>query len=187
MTIRKSGDPGRDERFEAIYRRQYAKVYRYYTRACRVSDDEAHDLAQDTFKRFYERMDQMRGEDEGPFVKAIARSVLLNWIRARETAKRSARMVRLDDPDGSIDLPAPAGPDYAERQEHEQRQNQLREAIAELPETQRQCMEPWLAGSQYDEIAKALGISMDAVKTRIKNAKKLLSARLGDTIPEDEE
>jgi RNA polymerase sigma factor (sigma-70 family) len=179
------GKGGGDERFEAIYRKHYAKVF-YYYRSCRVADDEAHDLAQDTFIRFYERMDQLRGVDEGPFLKAIARTVLLNWLRARETAKRKAQMVYLDDPDAGCDPPALDGPDYAERQQSELRRTRMRQAITELPETQRQCLRPWLEGSQYDEISKDLGITIDAVKTRLKNAKKSLSARLGETIPEDE-
>jgi RNA polymerase sigma factor (sigma-70 family) len=183
MTIRKGGG---DERFEAIYRRHYAKVYYYYTRYCGVADGEAHDLAQDAFIRFYEHIDQLRGVDEWPFLKAIARTVLLNWLRAREAAKRKVELVYLDDPDTRCDPPAKDGPDYAERQQNEQRRKQLREAIAELPETQQQCLRPWLEGFQYDEISRDLGITIDAVKTRLKNAKKLLSARLGETLPEDE-
>lgn len=184
MTIRKGG--GDDGRFEAIFRKCYARVWRYF-RSCRVADDEAHDLAQDTFKRFYERMDQLRNEDEWPFIQSIARSVLLNKLRDQKTAKRSTRIVEIDAPEFTQQLPAPEELEYAERQQQEIRRNNLYEAAAELPEGQRQCLGLWLANFTYDEIANILGMSGDAVKSRLRDAKRQLRARLGsDTLPEDE-
>jgi RNA polymerase sigma factor (sigma-70 family) len=177
----------RHERFEALYRRHYARIWRYY-RACRVSDDEAHDLAQDSFKRFYERMDQVRGEDEWPFLQAIARSVLLNKIRDQKTAKRTTKLVEIDAPDFTRELPAPAEPDYAERQHEALRRKDLHRAVTELPDGQRDCLRLWLAGLKYDEIGRTLRITVDAVKSRLRDAKKQLRARLGaGTLPEDDE
>ena len=176
---------GRHERFEAIYRKYYARVYRYYRR-CRVADDEAHDLAQESFKRFYESMDRYRGDAEWGFLETIALNVLRNWVRAGKTAKRSMTLVEIDDPEFKHEPAAPEGPDYADRQEQALTRKRLHEAIAELSDGQRQCMKLWLEDFQYDEIAAALRISMDAVKSRIRDAKKLLSQRLGDRLPEDE-
>jgi RNA polymerase sigma-70 factor, ECF subfamily len=175
----------RHERFEALYRKYYGRVYRYYRR-CRVSDDESHDLAQDAFKRFYEGMDRYRGDAEWGFLETIALNVLRNWVRAAKTAKRTANLVEIDDPGFSHEPAAPEQPDYAERQQESINRKKLHDAIAELSEAQRQCMKLWLDDLQYDEIANALHISMDAVKSRIRDAKKLLSARLGDKVPEDE-
>ena len=184
MTNRDDGSA--DDGFEAIYRKYYARVWRYY-RACRVSDDEAHDFAQDAFKRFYERMKQLRGEEPWPFLQSIARSVLLNKLRDQKTAKRNGRMVEIDDPEVA-ELSAPEDLDYAERQHQEMRRNSLYQAAAELPEGQRQCLGLWLGGFKYDEVAGVLGITVDAVKSRLRDAKKQLRARLGvDTLPEDEE
>jgi DNA-directed RNA polymerase specialized sigma24 family protein len=83
--------------FEETYRKYYARVWRYY-RSCRISDDESHDLAQDTFKRLLEHWSSIRGADPWPFLKQIAKSVLLNYIRATKTQKRAATTVTLDDP-----------------------------------------------------------------------------------------
>jgi RNA polymerase sigma factor (sigma-70 family) len=182
MTDRNGGD----DRFEAIYRKYYARVWRYY-RACRVSDDEAHDLAQDAFKRFYERMGQLRNEEPWPFLQAIARSVLLNKLRDQKTIKRSAKIVEIDDPEVT-ELSAPEGPNLAERQEQQERRKSLYEAIAELPEGQRQCLGLWLADFKYDEMTRILGVSMDAVRSRLRDARRQLRARLGaDVLPEVEE
>ncbi|MFL6246475.1 MAG: RNA polymerase sigma factor [Thermoanaerobaculia bacterium] len=175
-----------DDGFERIYRAYYGRVWRFY-RICRVSDDEAHDYAQDAFKRFYERRNQVRGDDAWPFLQAIARSVLLNKIRDQKAAKRSARTLEIDDPDVG-ELAAPEAPDYAERQQHEMRRISLYAAMAKLPEGQRECLGLWLGGFKLEEIAQRMGISLDAVKSRLRDARRQLRAQLGpDALPEDEE
>jgi len=171
----------KDERFDAIYRRHYARVWRYF-RAQRVADDEAHDLAQEVFKRFLERIDQFRGADEAvwPFLEKIALNIFRNWLRAGKTAKRSATLVDIDDPEFIYEPPAPEEPDYAEREQAAHRKALLKEAIDELTPAQRLCFDLWREGFQYDEIAASLRITMDAVKSRLREAKKHLRERLGE-------
>ena len=177
----------KDARFEVIYRRWYARVWRYY-RACRISDDEAHDLAQDAFKRFYEHMDSVRSEGEWPFLQKVARTVVLNWIRDRKAAKRSAVVIDIDSPDFTKEPAAEEELDYAGRQELAARRKALHDAISGLSESQRQCLQLWLDGFQYNEIAAALRITMDAVRSRLRDARKVLRSRLGGAIlPEDDE
>ena len=169
-----------DDRFEGIYRRYYARVWRYF-RGNSVSDDEAHDLAQDTFKRLYERMNQIRNDDPWPFLATIAKSILLNRVRARLTQKRNARMVDLDDPDLLFAEPAAAEElDYADRQAEETRRSRLGAAIASLPPGQRECVRLRMQGFSYEEISKTLGISLDAVKSRLRDATKTLREQLGE-------
>ena len=174
-----------DDGFERIYRAYYGRVWRYY-RMCRVSDDEAHDYAQDTFKRFYERRDQVRGDDAWPFLQAIARSVLLNKIRDQKAVKRRGQTVDIDDPDVP-ELSAPDQPDYAERQQEEMRRSWLYAAMAELSKGQQETVGLWLADFKLEEIARRQGISLDAVKSRLRDARRQLRARLGaDALPEDD-
>jgi RNA polymerase sigma factor (sigma-70 family) len=169
-----------DERFETVYRKHYARVWRYF-RSNSIADDEASDLSQDTFKRLYERMDQIRNDDPWPFIATVARTILLNRVRARQTQKRSAPMVNIDDPDLIFAEPAaPAEPDYAARQTEEARWKQVHEAVASLPPGQRQCLRLWIEDLQYDEIAKILGITIDAVKSRVRDAKRTLREQLGE-------
>jgi RNA polymerase sigma factor (sigma-70 family) len=175
---------GRDDRFDAIYRKYYGRIYRYF-RQCRVADDEAQDLAQETFSRFYTAMDRHRGEAEWGYLEQIGLNVLRNWLRAQKTAKRSATVIGLDDPEFTQEPEAAEGPDYAERQQLDERRRNLHEAIGELTEAQQQVLQLWLEDMQYDEIAEALHITMDAVKSRLRDAKRILSARL--KLPEDTE
>ncbi len=176
------------DRFRPLYQKYYWRVVRFYVRSFRLTEEDAEELAQDAFLRFYEAMDEYRGDAEWAFFETIARNVAYNRIRSQKTAKRSGRMVDIDDPDFSHEPEAPAVPDYAEREEEALRGKRLRDAIAQLPSGGRECLQLWLDDFKYDEIAKFLGITLDAVKSRLRDAKKLLRARLGDdALPEDEQ
>ena len=179
----------RDAEFEELYRRHYARVYRFY-RLQRLPDDAAHDLAQEVFTRAYRNFHQYR--DGGwTFFETIARNVLYNLLRARKTHKRSARTVDLDDPEFNQEIAARPEPDYADREEAARNWKRFRDAIAELPAGQRRCLELKADGLKYHEIAAEMDIPIAAVKTRLKEAKKRLRTRLGDIdwldLPEDDQ
>ncbi len=180
----------RDERFKTLYQKYYRRVVRFYVRAFRFAEEDAEELAQEAFLRFYEAMDEYRGDAEWAFFESIARNVAFNKIRWGKTQKRNARTVDIDDPELTRnEPPAPEEPDYAERQEAALRRKRLYDAISSLSPAQRECVQLWLDDFKYDEIARALRTSMDAVKSRLRDAKRILRARLGGDamLPEDEE
>jgi RNA polymerase sigma-70 factor (ECF subfamily) len=193
MTIGDGGED-HDRRFEEIYRKSYGRVYRFFHHDYGIADDEAHDLAQETFHRLYAHMHQYRGEAVWGYLQAVARTVLFNWRRAAMTGKRNAKLVDIDDPAISQQLAAPEGPDYAERQSAAALQKRLVAAIAELSNGQQEVLRLQVRGFKYAEIEKILKISPDAVKSRLRDARKHLRARLRDepgglapgTLPEDE-
>ena len=178
----------KDERFKSLYQKYYWRIVRFYIQAFRLSQEDAEELAQDAFLRFYEAMDEYRGDAEWAFFETIARNVGYNKIRSQKTAKRSAKLVAIDDPDFDQDPPAPEEPDLADRQDDALRKEKLRDAISKLPNGQRECLQMWLEEFKYDEIAKFLRVSIDAVKSRLRDARKHLRDRLGDgdAFPEDE-
>jgi RNA polymerase sigma-70 factor (ECF subfamily) len=183
-------DNRNDDRFHVLFVKYYRRVVVFFVRGFHLSDDDARDLAQDTFTRFFQAMDEYRGEAEWAFLEEIARNVGLNRVRSLNTAKRRGRTMNIDDPDVARRVPAaPSGPDYADRQHHANQRQRLHDAIAQLPSGQRQCVQLWLEDFKYDEIAKTLRISPDAVKSRLRDAKRLLRERLGDDneLPEDDE
>ena len=187
----KNGNGGdRNERFKTLYQKYYRRVVRFYVRAFRFAEEDAEELAQEAFLRFYEAMDEYRGDAEWAFFESVARNVAYNKIRWRKTQKRNARTVDIDDPEVSRnEPPAPEQPDYAEQQHEALQRKRLYGAISELPPGQRECVQLWLDDFKYGEIATALHTSMDAVKSRLRDAKRQLRARLGEdgTLPEDEE
>ena len=64
--------------------------------------------------------------------------------------------------------------DHASREAEALRRKELHDAIAALPEGQRHAMQLWLDGFHYTDIAKALGVSVVAVKSRLRDAKRHL-------------
>lgn len=185
MMIRTGGGGRDDQRFEALYRKYYGRTYRFF-RQYGVADDEAHDLAQVTWARIYETFAQYRGEAEWAFIETSARNQLFNWIRARKTAKRDGDVSSITEIEFKVE-PESEQPDLAERQQSQINKARLWAAIAELPEGQRQCMELWLGETKYEAIAKTLGITVDAVKSRLRDAKRALRSKLGESLPEDDE
>jgi len=185
MNIRKSGGP-RDDLFERLYRKHYSRTYRFF-RQRGLTDDEAHELAQETFTTIYKNFDAYRGEAEWKYIEMVARRILLNWIRANRTRKRGAETVSIDDEENPVDVAAPETPDVADKQLAERRTKALRDGIAKLPEGQRQCIQLALSDLTYEEIAKSMKISVDAVKSRLRDAKRTLRKLLGDLIPEDDQ
>jgi RNA polymerase sigma-70 factor (ECF subfamily) len=182
-----SRDDGHDQ-FRMMFDRNYGRVLRFF-RTYNVRHEDAEELAQEVFTRLFKNFAHYRGEAEWGFLEKVARNLLINWWRDRSAAKRHALMVDIDDPESNPALPAVRDADYGEREATELRQKRLYDAIADLPEGQRQCLHPWLDDKKYEEIAATLRISVDAVKSRLRDARKTLRARLGDdgNLPGDEE
>lgn len=67
---------------------------------------------------------------------------------------------------------------HASREEEALRRKQLHDAIAALPEGQRHAIQLWLDGFHYSDISYALGVSVDAVKSRLRDAKRHLRPSL---------
>ena len=174
-----------DDLFKGIYQRQYARLVRYI-RLYNFGLDDARDLAQDAFVRFYEHIDDYRAESEWGFLQKVARNLMSNRWRALSTIKRTAHVVELESV-GEIPDPSP---DPVERLQTAHRQKQLYDAIETLSPAQKAAVFLWLKGFGYEEIAQVLRITIDAVKSRLRDAKKALRERLGDEptafLPEDE-
>lgn len=177
-----------EERFKSLYQKYYWRVVRFYVRAFRFSEDDAQELAQDAFVRIYEALDEYRGDAEWAFLETTARNVGYNKIRAAGTAKRSAMLVNLDAVEFRRDPVAPPQPDLADVEQAAIQRRQLRDAIRELTSGQREALQLRLAGFKYEEVATALRVSVDAVKSRLRDAKRILRERLGpNAVPPEEE
>jgi RNA polymerase sigma factor (sigma-70 family) len=84
------------------------------------------------------------------------------------------------DEDARSKRQAPMHPpvDHASREAEALRRKQLHDAIADLPEGQRHAIQLWLDGFHYTDIAHVLGISVAAVKSRLRDAKRHLRPTL---------
>ena len=187
MTTRQDGGDGNDL-FESLYKRYYARMLRFFRQVFRVSEAEAQELTQDSFVRFYRAMDEYRGQAEWALLETIARNVGYNKVRAVNTIKRgSVRPESLDDGQSVKDAIDNTQRHPIDTMIETERLRRLRQAISELPRGQRQCLQLSLEDFSQEEIARALRISVMAVKSRIRDAKRTLRERLGDEggLPEE--
>lgn len=187
MTRSNGGGSG-DERFQSLYSRYYARMLRYFRRVFRVAEEDAKELTHDAFVRLLRMMEEYRGEAEWALLETIARNVGYNRVRSLTTIKRGAiKPESLHDPDSPRRDPEATQPDPLDRLIDTERRKRLYEAIETLPKGQRQCMQLWLEDYSYDEIARMLRMTLDAVKSRIRDARRLLRERLGDegVLPEE--
>ncbi len=171
-----------DDELRQMYDRHHARLVRFFS-AYDLPKDEAQDLAQEVFLRVYSALNAYRGEAEWSYLQRVARNLLINFWRDRSAVKRVAPSVEIDDssdPDANAvyDLAAPGGPDDSYARAEARRR--LYSALAHLPDGARQVIQLQLRGLKYEEIASALRITLDAVKSRRRDALRLLKAKLGD-------
>jgi RNA polymerase sigma-70 factor, ECF subfamily len=185
----------KDEVFAGMFERHYARMVRYL-RGYNLPVEDARELAQEAFVRFYQRIEQYRGEAEWGFLEKIVRNLLINWWRDRSALKRTAHLVDLDDPALTDKPPSQEAPDYPGRLDAARNRTLLYDAIDELPESQQQTLRLWLEGLTFKEIAAALRTTLDAVRSRLRDARRTLRARFADRagaaelermLPEDDE
>lgn len=187
MTTRGPGGD-RIDRFDSVYNLYYARMVRYFRQVFRLSEADAKDLTQDSFIRFYKAMDEYDGVAEWALLETIARNVGYNRVRSVTTIKRgSIRPESLDDGESVKDAADVSQKHPVDTMIETEQLQQMREAIKGLPPGERRCIQFWLEGKGSEEIAGLLRISVTAVKSRIRDAKRALRERLGEKgeLPED--
>ncbi|MGA8937726.1 MAG: RNA polymerase sigma factor [Acidobacteriaceae bacterium] len=162
-------------------------VRNYETRLLRVAyritgqREDAEDVVQETFLRVYEKMGQFEGKSQlSSWVTRIVINRALDCLRKRHRVKFVSVDEELGDGEGSMFLDLPEWrPDPEQCYRDLQCQELLRSAIAEMPST---CREAFLLYQSEDksleEIARCLGVTLPAVKSRLLRAKRLLRKRL---------
>ena len=181
---------GRDveRNFELLYRHCYAQVYSFFRR--KKSAEEAQELTQETFFSVYTSLKQLRQEDQFTvWLYQIARRTLYNQRQKEHALKRTGQNLPFDhlSTDEFDERLSPAARlsdsvntplESLLEKEHMQ---QIREAIQQLPERARRCLELRIYGElQYHQIAQVMGISTNTVKSHLNQARELLRKQLGD-------
>lgn len=151
-----------------LYEAYHQRVLRYCL-ACLRSREEAEDAAQSTFLYAFKALERgITPEAEVAWLLAIARNVCM--ARHRTRGRRRERET-LQDPVLLQDVSA--APERSDGLVG------IEDALASLPETQRQAilLREW-RGFSYREIAEELGLSGAAVETLIFRARRSLAEQL---------
>lgn len=155
---------GDEEAVEVFVRRHYPAILRFC--ALRAGDRElAEDLAQETFERFFRSLESYRHQGKAAnFLYTIAANACRDQLRRRRELPLKGQPEPGYDPTGALEL-----------------RLSVAQALSALPEELRETAILYFARQMKQrDIARILGIGLPLVKYRIKRARELLRAWLGE-------
>jgi len=166
------GDPSA---FEEIVRRHQHRVYNLAYRMLRSRDD-AEDVTQEAFLRVLERLPNVRDDRAlAAYITRVAANLCVTWLRTKQHRREHSA-----DP---ADLATIPDHGRAASELHER----LRQAVADLPPKYRLAVTAfYLEGRSYQEAARALGLTVRALKTRLYRARNLLRQALAGSAETEE-
>lgn len=184
------GERGAAERgmsFEEVVEQYYDRVFRLAYRMLH-NYEEAADLTQDVFLHAFRGWQQFRGECEVytwlyRITVNLCKNKLKQMERRRQVEGQSLNSAYSDDENSSKDAPPVEIEDWRNAPEVVMEQRELGRAIEEAlnalpPEHRAIVVLRDIEGLSYEEIAKVLGCSVAAVKSRLFRARSHLREML---------
>jgi len=156
---------GRTQLFSLIVKKYGSTVY---AKALAIIKDaeEAKEIAQQTFVKAYQQLEDWQGTQLGPWLVAIACHLSLN---ALEKAKRKH----------SVDAEQVQIPDEAYSEEREERLQRMEQAISELPPQDQQIIRLYYYYKEKTEdIAQTLHLSQSNILVRLHRIRERLKKQL---------
>lgn len=175
---------GRGAALNDLMGRHAEKLFHYLIRSLQDQDDAA-DLAQETFVKVYQNCSKFDQEQRfATWLYAIATNLVRDRYRWRSRHPQVSLDAENDQTEGSLgDRLRASQPAPDEQAEADERSATVRKAVAALPEELRQ---PLILAIYQElsqaEIAAILKCSVKAVETRIYRARQQLRTRLTDML-----
>ena len=172
---------GDEEAFAQLFERHYDRVYRLAYRYAGSATD-AEDLAQRVFLKVMQAASTF--EPRARFTTWLFRvtaNECLSYIRSRQ------RSLELTGVEGAAELQVSQTVDPAEEVLRDELAREVRAAVLALPERQRLAVVlSRYEGLSYAQIADALGVSVQAVKSLLNRAHTALREKLRRSIDGEE-
>jgi RNA polymerase sigma-70 factor (ECF subfamily) len=145
--------------------REFSQPVRAFLRARARNDADADDLLQEVFYRIHSRLSGLRQPEKlQGWVYTIARNAVIDYYRVRRTDAPLPRDSATESPtdQAAVDL-TPT----------------LRRFIAQLPAPYREPLVLYeLKGAPLDQVAKEMGLTLTATKSRVRRARAMLRKML---------
>ncbi|HOY09470.1 MAG TPA: sigma-70 family RNA polymerase sigma factor [Candidatus Omnitrophota bacterium] len=170
--IRKASE-GDVDAFEAVFRTYADYVFSIALRAARNHED-AQEITQDVFVTVYHKLGGFKFESGfKTWIYRVTVNMTINYLK--KESKYRGNVIEYDDARGS---PC-ARPEAYRRVDQEQREFYINKLLDALTPEQRACVKLRnIDGFTYEEIARELGLDINAVRSRLKRAReKLISLR----------
>ena len=175
---------GDSEAFDELVTRYRTRVFGMIHNMVH-SEQDAWDLAQDSFLKAWKSIGRFRGQSSFyTWIYRIVMNVTIDWLRKKHVKGAGAEFddaieLREIDP-ASKTVPKTEALPY-ETMEREEIRGRIDKAIAQLsPEQRAVILMKEIEGMQYHEIAEALGCSIGTVMSRLFYARKKLQNLLRD-------
>ena len=160
-------------------------VVRYRTRVFGMiynmvhSEQDAWDLAQDSFLKAWKSITRFRGQSSFyTWIYRIVMNVTIDWLRKKQVKAGGAEFddsIQLKEVDPASKTMPKADPLPSETLEQREIRAEIDKAIAQLsPEHRAVILMKEIDGMQYHEIAETLGCSIGTVMSRLFYARKKL-------------
>lgn len=149
----------------AVYRTTYQELVRYLHR--RVWDvDRAQDLAQEAFARALDH------DPDNPRAWLFRVATNLAMDESRSVLRKRRHLTLLKGEAAAEERSAPGADEEFEQKE---RSNMVRMALEALAERDREVLQLWDAGLNYDEISAQTGLARGSIGTTLARARQRLA------------
>ena len=167
---------GDDSAFDILVEKYQKSVHALAWR--KIGDfHHAQEITQDTFLRAYQKLSTLK--DPSQFLRwlyVIANRLCLNWLRKEKKHKKQLQSLE-DTPMAEVAKSTYAGyvSEQRETEATEQRLEIVEKLLEKLPEGERTVVTlHYLGEMTTTEIGKFLGVSVEAIRTRLHRARKRL-------------
>ncbi len=171
-----------ESEFQKIYNTFQPKILRYLTHL--AGEQEAEDLAQETFVKVHQGLENFRGESQlSTWIYRIATNTVLDRLRSPsfQRVAQTSLSKDLDETElaDKVICTEEKKPLIEQQLIREEMNKCIRGYIEKLPENYRTVLilSEW-EGLKNNEIAEILGVTLDTVKIRLHRAKSKLKEEL---------
>ena len=171
---------GNTASFGTLVERYKNRVYNIAYRMLNNVED-AKDISQETFISAYKSLHNFDTQRRfGPWIFQIANNLCIDFLRRRkyQSVSLDENGAYLDEEDNFIQIPDKS-PNPHKLVENAELKEVMERAISELPAKYRiVVMLRYIEDFTYSEIADALDISVDTIKTHLHRGREMLKKRL---------
>lgn len=166
--------------FETVFTRYYGLVYQLAYR-CVGQSDEAEDIAQEVFLRYYRVPPRANSEaEQRAWLCRVATNLGLNALRSRQ--RRTNREERVGE---TVRNSTPEAEAQLNPEQHvlaSEQADLVRSILAEMPERQQTYILLHGTGLSYTEIAKATGVATASVGALLARAEREFRRRYHERV-----
>ncbi|WP_336618602.1 RNA polymerase sigma-70 factor [Bacteroides acidifaciens] len=156
------------DEFDRIYDKYYPQLL-YYAYGFVEDSEICRDIVSDVFGQAWENVDRLENATIGSFLYSCVRNKCIDYLRHDQAARQYAEYLQeaVEDEEGLTP------------EEYEERMNNVKQIISELPPRTRFVLEQcYFNNKKYREVAEILDVTSSAVKKHIMKALAILRERL---------